>query len=635
MDPRLVAISGPREGQTFRLSDDCLTVGRHASNDLQLPSPEVSRHHCELRRDGHRFHIVDLESRHGLQVNGQPTTDQHLQHSDLITLGGSTLLFLLDDSGSSVGQSKDPLPPSGVPEPSLTHKPTALLSMGNPEASDGLPQAARLARDLQTLLGAASELQGPLALEAVCHRLLDAMAETLPAERWAILLDRGDLSLTLIAERRHDSISWTPPGPSQTILRRVLDDGVGWLCDPQRDITASASTETVGALLCAPLLGADGDPSGILYADGRQPGVFDSRHLEMLGALAQLGASALRNAQRLQRLEDENHRLRNQQLDHDMVGDSAAMQKLLGMVAKVARVDSTVLIRGESGTGKELAAQAIHRSSPRKDHPFVAINCATFSDTLFESELFGHEKGAFTGAVERKIGQIEAARGGTLFLDEVGEIPMPLQAKLLRVLQERQFQRVGGSRPITTDVRLVAATNRDLEAAIQNGRFREDLYYRLKVITLETPALRQRRDDISVLAQHFVDLHGRHIGRPGVQLSAKARRCLTSYAWPGNVRELGNVIERALVLGEGEAIQPEDLPDEVVGGAAWDPAESAEGMDFQRAVARFKKELVIDAYRQAGEDYSGAAEILGVHVNSLHRMISRLGIKDQLRHPDG
>jgi two-component system response regulator HydG len=363
---------------------------------------------------------------------------------------------------------------------------------------------------------------------------------------------------------------------------------------------------------------------GLVYGDSPSRTVFDERHLELLGALAGIGSLALRNALHLRRLERETRRLRAHQLDHDLVGESPPMQRLLDLVARVARADTTVLIRGESGTGKELVAQALHRSSERADGPFVAINCATLSETLIESELFGHEKGAFTGAVARSIGELEVADGGTLFLDEVGEIPLGLQAKLLRVLQERQFVRVGGTRPIATDVRIVAATNRDLEAAVREGRFREDLYYRLKVIALETPPLRERPDDIPLLARHFLALHGRRLGRRGVALSRAAERCLRTYPWPGNVRELGNVVERALVLGDTEEVRPEDLPDEVAEGTAEMPG------SFQAALHETKKKLVLDAWRKAGGDYAGAAAILGVHVNSLHRMIRRLDLKDRL-----
>ncbi len=653
MDPRLVAISGPREGQTFRLSSDRLTVGRHASSDLHLPSPEVSRHHCEIRRENRRFHIVDLKSSHGLQVNGQPATDQVLQHSDLITLGGSTLLFLLDDVAPSAVDSSNSIHASEAPAPSLTHKPTALLSFGDTEASDGLPQTARLARDLQTLLQTASELQGPLDLDAVCRRLLDAMADTLPAERCAILMDQGGEHLTLVAESRPaegrpaegrpaegrpaegrpaegrpSATSWTPPSPSQTVLRRVLDGGVGWLYDPQVEAVHSASVVTVGALLCAPLLASDSDPSGVLYADGRQPGAFDARHLEMLGALAQLGASALRNAQRLRSLEDENRRLRSQQLSHDMVGNGPAMQKLLGMVAKVARVDSTVLIRGESGTGKELIARAIHEQSLRMSGPMVVVNCAALPEAILESELFGYEKGAFTGAAATKEGRIERADQGTLFLDEVGELSSPVQAKLLRVLQEGEFERLGGHAVKRVDFRLVAATNRDLEAMVKEGTFREDLYYRLKVIDIRLPPLRDRPEDILLIANHFVQRYASKNQKEIHGLTEPAQQAMLGYGWPGNVRELENVIERAVVLTRTNIIDLKDLP-----GPVQSAPESAGPIQTQgervmipigTKLEEVERVMIKETLKKTGGDKSLAAQLLGVAARTIYRKLEAM-----------
>jgi two-component system response regulator HydG len=274
-------------------------------------------------------------------------------------------------------------------------------------------------------------------------------------------------------------------------------------------------------------------------------------------------------------------------------------------------------------------ARAIHASSPRAHGPFVAINCATLSDTLLESELFGHEKGAFTGAVSRKLGKIELAHQGTLFLDEIGELPLALQAKLLRVLQERELDRVGGTRPIPVDVRVIAATNRDLEEAIREGRFREDLFYRLNVITLHMPALRERSTDIPLLARHFARVYAERVGHRVVGLSDEAREALLAYDWPGNVRQLGNAIERALVLGTDELIRREDLPDEVL--AARTPA--PEGTDtgtFEDRILATKRKLIVEAYEQAGGDHQTAARLLGVHPNSLHRLVRNLGLRSEL-----
>jgi Nif-specific regulatory protein len=293
----------------------------------------------------------------------------------------------------------------------------------------------------------------------------------------------------------------------------------------------------------------------------------------------------------------------------------------------VAPTGSTVLIRGESGTGKELVARAIHRNSLRSDRAFVAINCAAITDTLLESELFGYEKGAFTGAAGQQKGKLEAADGGTLFLDEVGELALSLQAKLLRVLQERQFERVGGTRPVRVDIRLVAATNRDLKAAIQTGAFRQDLYYRLNVVSLTTPPLRQRREDIPLLAAHFVSMHARKGRREVRGVSSAALAHLMQYDWPGNIRELENAIERAVVLGSTEWVLPEDLPEELVETEPAGPTGRPAATRYHETVKDSKKDLILKAVQQTAGNITEAARLLGIHPNYLHRLMRNLNLK--------
>jgi Nif-specific regulatory protein len=304
------------------------------------------------------------------------------------------------------------------------------------------------------------------------------------------------------------------------------------------------------------------------------------------------------------------------------------MRQVYQLISKVAPTDSTVLIQGESGTGKELAARAIHQNSKRENKPFVAVNCAALAESLLESELFGHEKGAFTGAVAQKKGRLETADGGTLFLDEVGEISPTLQVKLLRVLQEREFERVGGTRTIKVDIRLVTATNQDLEQAIEQGTFRQDLYYRLNVVSIEMPPLRLRREDIPLLASYFVEKYSAKCNRKVSGISPEARARLREYDWPGNVRELENAIERAVVLGTTEQILPDDLPEAILetGGA-----EGRESAKYHEAVARTKKQIILEAMEQAGGNYTEAARILDVHPNYLHRLIRNLNLKEQIK----
>jgi len=337
----------------------------------------------------------------------------------------------------------------------------------------------------------------------------------------------------------------------------------------------------------------------------------------------------LRLEREMERLEREHRRLQAEiNLEHNMVGTSAAMHSVFQFIAKAAPTDSTVLIHGESGTGKELVARAIHRNSRRASKPFVAINCAAITETLLESELFGHERGAFTGAVVQKRGKLEVADGGTVFLDEVAELAPALQAKLLRVLQEHEFERVGGTRPIRVDIRVLAATNRDLGETARRGAFRQDLYYRLNVVSVTLPPLRERREDIPLLACYFAEKYGRRSGRPGLGISPEARALLINYDWPGNVRELENAVERAVVLGSNCLILPEDLPEPVQEADARAGLSSAK---YREAVNSAKRELVLKAIQQAGGNITEAARLMGIHPNNLHRLIRNLDLREALR----
>ena len=372
-----------------------------------------------------------------------------------------------------------------------------------------------------------------------------------------------------------------------------------------------------------------------LYVHGRLRGILGLRfqgqsgpalaiHRETVAAAATLASAALESIHEVERLRVENAILQERSgVEVLIAGSSPGMRRLLEMVARVAPLDTSVLLLGESGTGKEVIARRIHRHSRRAEQPFVAINCAAITDTLLESELFGHEKGAFTGAVAQKKGKLEVAEGGTVFLDEIGELALPLQAKMLRVLQQREFERVGGTHTLRLDVRIIAATNRDLSGEARKGAFREDLYHRLNVVALRTPPLRERREDIPELARHFLALSSARCHRRVSAVSPEAERYLLQYDWPGNVRELENAIERAVVLGNSDTIEPEDLPETVLGFTA--PATEADPLNAA------KRDAILRAWADAGGDYKAAAGTLGVHPNSLLRMIRILGIRSQLK----
>jgi DNA-binding NtrC family response regulator len=350
---------------------------------------------------------------------------------------------------------------------------------------------------------------------------------------------------------------------------------------------------------------------------------FDEERPEDVGATA-LETDRPRRELRLLRDECEaRHQL--------VAGESSRLRDVLRIAERAARSEATVLLTGESGTGKEVLARTIHAASLRAGGPFVAVNCAALSADLLESELFGHEKGAFTGAVRTKPGRLEMAAGGTLFLDEVGELRPALQAKLLRVLQEREFERVGGTRTIRAAVRIVAATNRDLETAVAAGEFRQDLYYRLKVVALRLPALRERREDIRPLARHFLARFAHEAGQATPRLDDRAASVLDDYWWPGNVRELANVLQRAVVLGAGDVITVDDLPEELHEHEHAHASASAAsaGATYHDAVTAAKRAILREALRAEGGHQTRAARRLGLTQPYLSRLMKSLGIQPE------
>ncbi|HET8674784.1 MAG TPA: sigma 54-interacting transcriptional regulator [Blastocatellia bacterium] len=636
MSPRLAAITGPLKGATFALTEEEFSIGRDPSNRLSIGDPALSRRHCLIKKEADQLKLYDLDSSNGSFVNSLPVKERLLEDGDQINIGDSLFIF-------SVGEGEDSsvVTPVEIYDPGLISRPTAQLRMEDvfylqPEkVMAALPPKARTARDLNALLKISTAVNSTRSLEALQRRLLELIFEVIPAERGAILLAGEPL------EEFTSAFSWNrlsgpnrPVQVSRTIVHHVIRQGVAVLSNDVQEskefgATRSLAATKVQSLLCVPLVVFD-RMLGLIYLDTSDPTVrFDQDHLQLLTAIAGIAAAALENARHVKSLEDEALRLQAEiNIEHNMVGESPRMREVYQFIAKVAPTDSTVLICGESGTGKELAARAIHMNSPRAGRPFVAINCAALTETLLESELFGHEKGAFTGAVAQKKGKLEVASGGTVFLDEVGEMAPMLQAKLLRVLQAREFERVGSTRQIKVDIRLIAATNKDLESAVRDSSFRPDLYYRLNVVRLDMPPLRERREDISLLASYFVAKYSKNAKRKVSGISTETRACLTRYDWPGNVRELENAIERAVVLGSAERILPEDLPDTLL---ETEPAADFGITRYHDAINEVKKQLILKAVEQAGGNYTEAAKLLGVHVNYLHRLIRNLNLRAALK----
>ena len=634
VNPRLVAVSGPLKDSSFALPSCEVTVGRDPSNTLPISDPSVSRKHCVIERESSRFLIRDLESRNGTVVNGEIVKEHWLRHADEIAIGDSTFLFLVEESeGASSGRVEFDEDESAHATAQI--RPQDVLYLQPDRILSELPATSRLARNLNALLKISRIVHSIRDLDELQTQILDLIFEVAPAERGAILLDGTDgHNFSSVFARHRDSKNEQPVRVSRTIAQQVLDQGIAILGSDVPGSGGLGKVESliasqVRSLLCVPLT-VFRRAIGCIYLDTvNLADRFNDDHLQLVTAIAGISAVALENARRLQWLEQENQRLTSEiALERSLVGESQAMKDVYQFLGRVAPTNATVLIQGESGTGKELAARAIHSKSSRADKPFVAINCAAIPETLLESELFGHEKGAFTGAQAQKKGRLESANGGVVFLDEIGELAPALQVKLLRVLQEREFERVGGTKPIRVDIRLIAATNRNLQEEVRAGNFRQDLFYRLNVVSVTMPALRDRKEDIPVLARFFVEKQCKRSGSVPKQISREAIACLMNYDWPGNVRELENAIERALVLGESDDILPDDLPEALL---EREPAPGVAETKYHDAVRNLKKQLIQDAIEEAKGNFTEAARVLGVHPNYLHRLIRNLDLRGSLK----
>ena len=634
--PRLLVIAGPSKDSTIPLPDGEATLGRDPTNAVAVADASVSRKHCLLRRDeDDRFQIKDLDSRNGTMVNGLAVKEQWLRHGDEIATGDSVFLFLLEDADQAIPASRvefdDSLPTA---ETKLIH-PRDVVYLHPDRLLRELPPTSQVARNLNALLKISRVVHAIRDLEELQAQLLDLIFEVVPAGRGAILLAEGaELEFNCLYARTRQAGQPQLVRVSRTIARQVMKENVAILgmdipaSGKLRDVESLVASE-VRSLLCVPLALFQ-RVIGCIYLDSTNAASrFQEDHLQLMAAIAGISAVALDNARRLQWLEQENQRLTTEvRQEQSLVGEGTRMKEIFQFLARVAPTESTVLIEGESGTGKELAARALYRNSHRANKQFVAINCAAIPETLLESDLFGHERGAFTGAAVLKKGRLEVADGGVVFLDEIGELAPALQVKLLRVLQEREFERVGGTHPIKVDIRLIAATNRDLNEAVRTGEFRQDLYYRLAVVKLTMPPLREHREDIPMLTRHFVQKYAKRSKVKAKPVSREAMAALVNYEWPGNVRELENAIERALVMGSSDMVLPEDLPESLLEQES--AAEMHEGK-YHASVKELKKQLIFDAVEQTRGNYVEAAGILGVHPNYLHRLIRNLGLKEGLQ----
>lgn len=585
MRAHLTAVAGPWVGERWVLEGET-SIGRDPANTLCLDDQGLSRRHCLIDESPAGFTLRDLGSRNGTFVNGCAVAMQVLAHGDQIRAGSSVFWFAAD------GRACLPLDPGSI-------EVGATRVLRTADDKPDWPELAGVVRFLASL----ADAQG---LEELGRRLIDLVVASGAAGDAALLLRPAavDAWEVLAASR----------GGLEVAASLVAQAAAG------REVVASGG-EAPGrpSLLAVPLRQADAVVAVLYCRTASLATGWPEDRVLFLTGLAAAVAQPLGDALRIRKLEVENRRLlAGLRDDHELVGAGARMREVSAFVAKVAPSAAPVLLRGESGTGKEMVARALHRQSQRAGGPFVAINCSALPEALIESELFGHEKGAFTGAAAQKRGRVEEAQGGTLFLDEIGDLAAPAQAKILRLLQEREFVRVGGNKALKADIRLVSATHRDLETMIREGQFRQDLYYRLNVVALKLPALRERREDIEALAAHFLRKHVRGLGRRVTGISEEALSCLRQYDWPGNVRELENAIQRALVLGSTEEILPEDLPELVIESGG--PAVA----DFHEQVRQAKRRIIQQALEETRQDVTEAARRLGLHPSNLYRLLRSL-----------
>src|SRR5271170_1332060 len=585
MKPRLLAIAGSLTNTVRPLVDGQISIGRDQANQLCLIDSAVSRRHCAIQQVDGRYELVDLDSHNGTFVNGTPVRHRVIDHGDVIRIGNTEFAFLTHEgevSPSVKMRLSDVTSTSTVTSIPVEH-PVAPPTFG--------VEVGRMARDLAALFRISNVINSIRDSELLQQELLRLIFEVVPADDGAVVLQ------TDLAEETPSICTWSrQPDAAQNIeIQRELVHRAIW--ERAAIFTDGTSTSSeVENVLCLPLVAVE-RTIGVIYLTSLHPAPpFREDHIHFLGSVSRIAAVALENILALDALRSENKRLKRElNSASDLVGERKQIHQLSEFISRVAQSDSTVLIRGESGTGKEVVARSIHQSSPRNERPFIAINCAAIPEALLESELFGHEKGAYTGAIGMRKGKLEAAGDGTLFLDEIGELAPPMQAKLLRVLQQKEFERVGGTQSVSFKARVLAATNKNLEQAIKSGEFRQDLYYRLNVVSVTVPPLREHPEDISLLALYFAAKYAQKAKRPFKGISQEARTLLMGYSWPGNVRELENAIEHAIVLGLTEEILPEDLPNGIL------EEQSAElaGARYHDVLNQSKKEMIVNALRDA------------------------------------
>ena len=630
--PTLTVLKGRRFDRELDFEKDNFFIGREDGNDLVLEDASISRVHAKFMHDASGWSVVDLNSTNGVYVNNAKVKEMPIKSGDVLVLGEYTFIVR----------------GTGAPGEAVTEAPS--------EATY---------KTLESLCLLARRFHGTVGLNEMLEAMTDSLLDVFRAERGFILLSdaQGELADPAVVRRRGEL--GTPDARvqiSKTVATRAVVERAPILItdvEADRDFRGVESIEAseVRSIICCPLIQPDigppdsktaamkagtrtgliGDCLGVVYLDSRMKSrSFTDMDLEMLDRFVEAAAHLIGATRERESLKRANAHLsaltREIQLadceTDRLVARSPRMGEVLAQVKDAAGEDVTVLITGESGTGKELVAKAIHYTSRRAGRPFVAVNCTALAPELVESELFGHEKGAFTGATARKVGRFEQAEGGTIFLDEVGELSQDLQVKLLRVLQERRLTPVGGTHEVRLDIRLITATNRDLKKAVGAGKFREDFYYRINVFNVDLPPLRDRREDVPALAEHFIALFNRKMEKQLVGVDPDAMGRLRAYDWPGNIRELRNVVERAFVVEKTKVISLKSLPYPIVEENRPPPELPIPSWpdNFEDARDVFEKHFIIQALKRRGGNITLTSKETGLPRRTLYRRLEKYGI---------
>ncbi len=596
--PHLIVKTPDGRQRQIPLGKRITTVGRDAENDVALDDPGLPGTALHIHFDGRDFNAACHDDAE-MSVNGRRRTIWRLASGDVIRIGGSELAF-------------------ATAEPAI-----------EPPSARAAPTTQR-AQALPALVHFSERLLAAKDLDRLLDELLDALLEVTHAEKgFLILLESGEMEVKAARNLARATIEDAVMRVSDSIVQKVARTGRPLVvADALHDQEWSASSSVVNlklcSVMCAPLM-VRGEVFGVIYlGNDSVVSLFGERDLEPLTIFASQASLLVQNALFLDGLRRENVALREAAAARrygDLVGAGAAMREVYRRIEKVAGTDVSVLVTGETGTGKEVVSREIHRRSARTSGPFVAVNCGAIPESLLESELFGHVKGAFTGAVATRPGRFQAAQGGTLFLDEIGDMPSQLQVKLLRALQDRAVTKVGDTRPEPVDIRVIAATNKVLEDEIVRGSFREDLYYRLNVVSIRLPPLRDRRDDIPVLAKYFLHLYAREFSSRVRGFAPAAAVALKKYGWPGNIRELENRVKKAVVLSDGPLVTAEDLdlrPDSL------EPI-----LPLAQAKEEFQKRYINEILERNNGNRTKTAKDLDVDPRTIFRHLEKLEAEKQ------